>query len=150
MGQSLVQNYIHIVFSTKNREKLILPEYEEQLFKYLGGICKNNECNPVQVGGYLDHIHILCILSKKITVSQLLEDLKSNSSKWIKTLDIKMNGFYWQRGYGVFSVSKDRVDTVKRYIKNQKNHHTNITFQDEYKKILEELSIEYNELYLWD
>ena len=85
MGQSLVKNYLHIIFSTKNRENLILEEVENELYSYIGGICKNLECNPVQIGGYKNHVHILCLLSKKITLMKLVEEIKSHSSKWIKT-----------------------------------------------------------------
>lgn len=150
MAQSLVQNYIHIVFSTKNHIPLILPDYEQRIFSYLGGICKNMECDPIQVGGYIDHVHILCNLSKKVYLSKLMEELKSNSSKWIKTLDPKLNNFYWQNGFGAFSVNYKGVDKVKAYILNQKNHHKEKTFKEEYIKILEELNVDYNELYLWD
>lgn len=81
MGQSLVKNYIHIVFSTKYRQPLIKPGIEEELYRYLGGICSKLECNPVQIGGYTDHVHILCMLSKKIPLMKLLEELKAHSSK---------------------------------------------------------------------
>ena len=85
MGQSLNKIYVHLVFSTKHRNPLITDSIKDELFNYLGGICKNLECNPIQVGGYKDHVHILCLLSKKITLMKLLEEIKSHSSKWIKT-----------------------------------------------------------------
>jgi putative transposase len=105
MGQSLVKNYVHIVFSTKHTKALIHPPYEEELHAYLGGICKKLECTPIKVGGYTDHIHILCMLSKKIALIKLLEELKSHSSRWMKTKDKSLNNFYWQEGYGAFSVN---------------------------------------------
>jgi putative transposase len=98
MGQSLVKNYIHIIFSTKHRQPIILPEYENELHSYLGGTCKNLDCQPIKVGGYTDHIHILCMLSKKIALMKLLEELKSHSSKWMKTKDELLKNFYWQDG----------------------------------------------------
>ena len=105
MGQSLNKIYIHIVFSTKHRVPLISKEIEEELFSYLGGICKNLECNPIQIGGHKDHIHILCLLSKKIALMDLIEKVKTNSSKWIKTKGKEFENFYWQNGYGTFSVN---------------------------------------------
>lgn len=85
MGQSLVKNYLHIVFSTKYRQNLIHPPVEAELHQYLGGTCKKLECPPLIVGGYTDHIHILCMLSKKIALMKLIEEVKSSSSKWVKT-----------------------------------------------------------------
>jgi REP element-mobilizing transposase RayT len=85
MGQSLNKIYVHLVFSTKHRNPLITNSIKEELFSYIGGICKNLECNPIQVGGEKDHVHILCLLSKKIALMDLIEKIKSNSSKWIKT-----------------------------------------------------------------
>ena len=84
MGQSLVRNCVHIIFSTKLREPLIFPPYETELHNYLGGICNNLECSTIKIGGYTDHVHILCMLSKKIALMKLLEELKRHSSKWIK------------------------------------------------------------------
>jgi REP element-mobilizing transposase RayT len=102
MGQSLVQNSIHIIFSTKHRAPLILPPYEEELYSYLGGTCKEMECTPIKIGGYTDHVHILCMLSKKIALMDLLEKSKSNSSKWMKTKDPLLHNFYRQDGTGHF------------------------------------------------
>ena len=119
MGQSLVKNYIHIVFSTKHREALIYPPVEAELHAYLGGICKKLDCPVLKVGGYTDHIHILCMLSKKIALMKLMEELKSHSSKWIKSKGPGYKHFYWQDGYGAFSVNPSEVDKVIAYIENQ-------------------------------
>ena len=150
MGQSLVKNYIHIVFSTKNREPLIFPPYEEELHNYLGGICKNLECQPIKVGGYNDHIHILCMLSKKIALMKLIEEVKSYSSRWMKSKDASLKSFYWQDGYGAFSVNPTEIDTVVAYITNQHEHHSTRTFQEEYRTFLKKYNVEYDELYVWD
>ncbi len=123
MGQSLVKNYIHIVFSTKHRKPLIYPPVEAELHSYLGGICKTLACQPIIVGGYTDHIHILCMLSKKIALMKLIEEIKSHSSKWIKTKGSGYENFYWQDGYGAFSVNPFDVDRVINYIGTQKEHH---------------------------
>ncbi len=98
MGQSLVQNFIHIIFSTKHREQLIQPPVEQELHAYLGGICNRLECQSIIVGGYTDHIHILCKLPKKIPLMKIIEELKSHSSKWIKTKGKSYEKFYWQDG----------------------------------------------------
>jgi len=150
MGQSLVQNYIHIVFSTKYRQHLIHPPVEEELHAYLSGICNHLECQSIIVGGYTDHIHILCKLSKKIPLMKLVEELKSHSSKWIKTKDKKLENFYWQGGYGAFSVSPSKVDTIKKYIANQKQRHSKKPFQTEYRSLLLKFDVEFDERYVWD
>jgi REP element-mobilizing transposase RayT len=150
MGQSLVKNYLHIVFSTKHRQPLILPLYEPELHGYLGGICNNLECQPLKIGGYTDHIHILCTLSKKIALIKLVEELKSHSSRWIKTLDPSLSNFYWQDGYGAFSVNPSETGRVINYIANQHEHHSKKSFQDEYRAILKKYDMEYDERYVWD
>ncbi len=150
MGQSLVKNYLHIVFSTKYRQPLIDDKVEVELYAYLGGLCKKLECYPVKIGGYTDHIHILCMLSKKIALMKLLEEVKSHSSKWIKTKGIEYQNFYWQDGYGAFSVNPAELDVVIYYIKNQKSHHRSNSFQDEYRSILKKYDVDYDEKYVWD
>ncbi len=150
MGQSLVKNYIHIVFSTKHRAPLIDDAIENELHSYLGGICNKLECYAVRVGGYKDHIHILCMLSKKIALMKLVEEVKSHSSKWIKTKGEAYANFYWQDGYGAFSVNPANVGGVTEYIKNQRQHHAKIAFQKEYLALLKKYSMDYDERYLWD
>ena len=150
MGQSLVKNYMHIVFSTKYRQPFIHAPIENELHAYLGGICKNLECHPIKIGGYTDHIHILCMLSKKIALMKLLEEVKSHSSKWMKTKGDDLKNFYWQDGYGAFSVNPAEVDRVINYIANQHAHHSKKTFQDEYRAILKKYDMEYDERYVWD
>ncbi len=150
MPQSLVKNYIHITFSTKNRYPFIDKTISNELFSYLGGICKNLECNPVIVGGHKDHVHILCLLSRKIALMKLIEEVKSHSSKWIKTKGEKYQDFYWQRGYGGFSVNPRDIDIVKKYISEQEKHHKKNSFQDEYRAFLNKYEINFDEKYVWD
>ena len=150
MSQSLVKNYIHIVFSTKNRQPFIDHQIEKELYAYIGGICKNSECNPVMIGGYKDHVHIFCLLSRKIALMKLVEETKSHSSKWIKTKGIQYSNFYWQNGYGAFSVNPKDIDAVEKYISNQEAHHTKKSFQEEYRMFLEKYEVEYDERYVWD
>ncbi len=150
MSQSLSKVYVHITFSTKERYPFIDDQIEENLFAYLGGICKGLECNPVVVGGYRDHVHILCLLSRKITQMHLLEEIKKQSSKWIKTKGEKYSKFYWQRGYGIFSVNPAEIDVVEKYIRNQREHHLNMTFKEEFRKFLKKYNVEYDERYVWE
>ena len=150
MGQSLVKNYIHLVFSTKYRQPLIHPPVEAGLHAYLGGICNKLECQAIKVGGYTDHIHILCMLSKKLPLMKLVEEVKSHSSKWIKTKGDAYANFYWQDGYGAFSVRASEADKVIEYISNQHEHHRKKSFQEEYRAFLKEYEVEYDERYVWD
>jgi putative transposase len=149
MAQSLSKVYIHITFSTKDRQHLIDENIKESLFQYLGGICKGLECNPVQIGGHTDHVHILCLLSRKIAQMDLLEEIKKQSSKWIKTQGMSYSNFYWQDGYGVFSVNPTQIIVVVDYIKNQEEHHKTISFQDELRAFLKKYKVEYDERYIW-
>jgi len=150
MGQSLVKNCIHIVFSTKNRTPLMRPPFDDEMYSYLGGICKNMECPPIKIGGDIDHIHILLMLSKKVALMKLIEEVKSHSSKWIKTKDKSLENFYWQDGYGAFSVNPSEIDTVVAYVADQREHHKKMTFQDEYRAFLKKYNVEYDERYVWD
>ena len=150
MPQSLVKNYIHITFSTKGRQPFIDKTIANELYAYLGGICKNYESNPVEIGGYIDHIHILCLLSRKIALMKLVEELKSHSSKWIKTKGDLYQNFYWQNGYGGFSINPNEAELVINYIKNQEEHHKKKTFQEEYRAFLKRYNVEYDEKYVWD
>ena len=150
MPQSLVKNYLHITFSTKHRKPLILAEIEDELFTYLGGICKNLECHPLKVGGYRDHVHILCNLSRKLPLMKLIEEVKSHSSKWIKGKGEQYHNFYWQNGYGAFSVNPKDIEIVKQYIANQSVHHQQRTFQQEYIAFLKKYGMDYDERYIWD
>ncbi len=150
MAQSLSKVYVHITFSTKNRRDLIDENISSSLFEYLGGTCKRFECNPVQVGGHSNHVHILCLLSKKIAQMKLLEELKKSSSKWIKTKGDNYSDFYWQDGYGIFSVNPSEIEVVVQYIKNQKEHHKKISFEDELRAFLKKYKVDYDEKYIWD
>ncbi|MEW4922298.1 IS200/IS605 family transposase [Algibacter sp. 2305UL17-15] len=150
MGQSLVKNYVHIVFSTKYREKLIFPPYEQELHAYLGGVCNELECPVLIVGGYTNHVHILCMLSKKIALMTMVQKIKASSSKWYKTKDKSLKNFFWQDGYGAFSVNPSEVDVVIGYIKNQHEHHRKKGFKEEYRGFLKKYKVAYNEDYVWD
>jgi len=149
MSQSLVKNYIHIVFSTKGRKDLISPEISSRLFPYMYGIFKNMKCYPKLIGGHVNHVHILCQLPKTLALSKLIEQLKSGSSKWLKA-DNRLENFAWQNGYAAFSVQYNNVLTVVDYIANQEVHHQNLSFEDELRKLLIENALDFDERYLWD
>ena len=150
MPQSLSGVHLHIIFSTKNHLPLIDDEIKTHLFHYIGGVCHTIECPSLQVGGYHDHIHILCRLSRNMSQAQLVEELKKRSSKWIKTRHDRYQNFYWQRGYGIFSVNPYNLDRVVGYIKNQETHHQKMTFKEEFRAYLEKFQIDYDERYVWD
>ncbi len=150
MALSLSNVYVHIVFSTKHRQNLIDSTIVTRLYEYIGGICKSLECNPIKVGGFTDHVHVLCILSRKITQADLLEKIKKQSSLWIKKQGEQYNNFYWQRGYGIFSVNPSEIKIVENYIANQHEHHYRKSFQKEYVAFLNKYDIEYDDKYIWE
>ena len=150
MGNSYIKNYVHIVFSTKYRQPFIYPPVEEELHAYLGGICNRLGCQALKVGGYTNHVHILCNLSKKIAVAKLVEEVKSHSSKWIKSKGQEYEQFYWQSGYAVFSVNPRGLDRVVKYIANQHAHHNRTAYEKEFIRSLKENNVEYDERWLWD
>ena len=150
MSQSLVKLATHITFSTKYRQHLIDADIEDELHNYLGGVCNAMDCQVIKAGGYTDHVHILCFLSKKVALMDLLEEVKKRSSKWIKSKGDKYKNFYWQNGYGAFSVNPSELDVVIRYIANQHEHHKKRTFQDEFRAFLKKYNVEYDERYVWD
>jgi len=148
MSQSYVQIYVHLVFHTKDNVKLIREDLENELYYYMGGILKSYKSIPLQIGGTSDHIHILCTLPKTMTPADLAEEIKKSSSKWVKTKGEHYRNFYWQDGYGGFSVSRTGINAVKEYILNQKKHHEKISFMDEYKTLLKAHGIIFEDRYL--
>jgi putative transposase len=149
MSQSIAINPLHIVFSTKERSPLIKPGIEVELYQYISGTCKELKCSPIIVGGHEDHIHILCELSKNIAIADLLKQIKTHSSMWVKSR-FKIENFYWQSGYGSFSVAQDKIPKLKEYIANQNVHHQKLSFKDEYLMILKRNNAPFDERYLWD
>jgi REP element-mobilizing transposase RayT len=150
MPQSLANILLHVIFSTKNRVAFIDPEIESELFPYLASICR--VCNsPAQaVGGTENHVHIACSLSRTVTLSKLLEEVKRSSSKWIKTKGPKFGSFAWQNGYGAFSIGQSQLGALKGYIAGQREHHRVKTFQEEFREFLKRYQIPYDERYVWD
>ena len=150
MPQSLAKCYMHIVFSTKGRANLIPKAHLDKVHAYITGILNSIHCPGICVGGTENHIHILCIMSRSITISNLVKTVKASSSKWINEQQRDFHHFAWQEGYGCFTISQTHVDAVKQYIAIQEEHHQHVTFQDEFRRLLEIYQVEYDERYVWD
>lgn len=140
MSQSLTKIYIHLVFSTKDRYPFILNEWKNNLYQYIGGTLRQIDSPAVCIGGTADHIHILFTQSKSQCLSDIIRNIKSNSSGWIK--EKSCTKFAWQGGYAAFSVSASRMDAVKHYIMNQVEHHGKVTFADEVKALCRAYNID--------
>jgi putative transposase len=149
MSNSYYQFHHHFVFTPKFRAALINPEWEERLHKYITGIVQKNKHKMLAINGTEDHIHMLIGHQPSQSISDLMQDVKADSSQWININKLCKSRFEWQSGYGGFSYSKSQVPGVIRYIQNQKEHHRKITFLEEYKVVLNEFEIEYNENYIF-
>ena len=140
----------HIVFSTKQRIALITDDFQEELYKYIGGIIRAEGGVQLEIGGTSDHIHILAKIKPAISVSEMLAKIKANSSKWVNDHKMKLRKFAWQEGFGAFTVSESQAPSVREYIQNQEEHHRKQTYQEELVALLERHGIEYDPRYLWD
>ncbi len=150
MPQSLSSILIHLIFSTKHRESLVTAQIEPELHAYMAGILNEKQCPAITIGGMPDHVHVPFMLARTMSVSDVVEDLKKDSSKWIKTQGASFREFYWQAGYGAFSIGQSSVAETRQYIDNQKEHHKKRTFQDEYRAFLRKYGVGYDERYVWD
>jgi putative transposase len=150
MPQSLVRILVHVCFSTKNRVDLINPEIENELFGYLHGIVENNKSKLILANGTTNHVHLLISLGKVLSISELIGDIKRDSSSWMKKQDANFSNFYWQEGYGAFSVGQTEDETVIKYIANQKEHHETKDYKTEFRGFLKKYNIDYDEKYVWD
>ena len=150
MPQSLARVTLHVIFGTKLREPMIGASIRGELHAYVGGILGDLKCVPIAVNGTADHVHVLCGLSRTISLADLIEEVKKSSSKWIKTKSPMLRNFQWQGGYAASSVSESNVDAVKAYVEGQEEHHRKMTFQEEYVAFLKRHHIEYDERYVWE
>lgn len=150
MAQSLSRNLIHVIYSTKNREPHLTEDIRPRLYAYQAGILQECECLAILIGGHVDHVHMLFVLSKNAPLCGVIEDVKKKSSRWMKTQGERFRTFHWQSGYGAFSVSQSHVSRVRRYIEDQEKHHCTISFQDEFRLFLSKYGIGYDEHYVWD
>lgn len=148
--QSLSAVLLHIIFSTKNREPWLDRDVRSRMHAYLATICRELGADFVHVGGMADHVHIITTLPRTITQAEMVERTKKTSSKWIKALDPRYRGFFWQRGYGAFSVSPSQLAAVLKYLDGQDEHHRARTFQDEYRELLRKHGVDFDERYVWD
>jgi len=149
MSQSLSKLYIHATFHIKYTSVPIRKQDAAALYAYMGQVLKSMSCPPIQIGGVDDHVHILCLMSKNISLAKMMEDVKRHSSRWIKTIDKYYESFAWQGGYGAFSVSQSVVERTRNYIANQERHHNTRSFREEYLAFLKEYGVDYDEAYLF-
>ena len=149
MPQSLCKTYIHLIFHVKTTSPKIQDDDIDRIHSYIGQLVNNTGCIDIQVGGVGDHVHALCLLGREVSIAQLVEAMKRNSSRWIKSLSPKYSWFAWQGGYAALSVSQSVVDKTLAYIKNQREHHKKTSFQDEYRQFLKLYNIEYDERYVF-
>ena len=150
MPQSLSKIYLHIVFHIKTTSPQIDEAHLERVHSYIGQLVNSTGCSIIRVGGIGDHVHVLCLLSRNETVSHLVEEIKRNSSRWIKTLGQEYECFAWQGGYAVFSVSESLINKTIEYVINQKEHHKKLSFKEEYIQFLKLYNIDYDERYVFE
>jgi putative transposase len=150
MSQALAKIYLHLIFSTKNRERSIPDNVRADLHSYMGGILNGLGCSPIEINTEPDHAHLLFAMTRTETLSNVVGQLKKSSNDWLRTRDKQFQNFYWQGGYGVFSVSQSGVGEVRHYIRTQQDHHKQISFQDEFRAFLKRYEIEFDEGYVWE
>jgi len=150
MANTYTQIHIQFVFAVKGRSSLISNKWQEDLFRYITGIVQMNEHKMLQINGMPDHIHILIGMRPKQSISDLMQEVKGSSSKWINANKLVVGKFAWQEGYGAFSYSKDQVPRVIKYIRDQEEHHKTVGFREEYLELLKEMGVEYDERYLFE
>jgi putative transposase len=150
MPQSLSYLLVHLVFSTQGRAAVLRAELRPRLHAYLATVARTKDCECFRAGGITDHVHLAVRISRTVTVAELVEELKTSSSKWVKTQSVELEGFAWQRGYGAFSVGPTDLEALIRYIDRQEEHHRQHTFQEEYRAFLKRYGVEFDERYVWD
>ena len=152
MPQSLAKVAFHLVFSTKNRTSWLQgQELRRELFAYMATILRNNVDSPaILINGVEDHVHVLGLLSRKFAIMDVVQEAKTETSKWLKKQSPALSTFAWQAGYGIFSVSESNIPAVKSYIEKQEVHHRRMSFQDEFRELCKRHGIEWDERYVWD
>ena len=151
MAQSLSRVWIHLIFSTKNRFPFLSDKtIRTDMHAYLAKMLREQDCETLIVNGVEDHVHSLFALSRTHSIASVVKEIKRTSSGWVKEFSPTLQTFHWQLGYGAFSVSQSNLDEVIRYIESQEEHHTRVTFQDEYRALLNAYRVDYDERYVWD
>ena len=150
MAQSLSRILIHIIFSTKDRFPFLTDrELRKRMHAYLARVFYEHESPAIEVGGTVDHVHIACLLSRNYAICDIIRKAKANSTSWVKSESVGCSIFSWQGGYGVFSIDPLEIDSVKKHIQGQEEHHRKLTFQEEYLEILRKYGMEYDQRYIW-
>jgi REP element-mobilizing transposase RayT len=149
MAQSLSKIYIHLIFSTKNRERTLPDEIRPDLHAYLGGTFKGLDCPAIEINTEPDHVHALFLLARTEALRDVVGRLKKSSNDWLRSRSPLFASFFWQAGFGAFSVSQSQVEEVRAYIRNQREHHRVKTFQEELRAFLKAYEIEFDERYVW-
>jgi putative transposase len=150
MANTYTQIYIHIIFAVKSRQFLIPKEHKEAVYKYITGVVQSRKHKMIAINGMPDHIHFLVGLSPDQSISDLVFDVKTAATKFIKQQDWMKFDFSWQRGFGAFSYSQSQISNVATYIENQEVHHQERTFREEYLDILQKFDVEYDDRYVFD
>lgn len=140
----------HVVFGTKYRRPLIMPEFQARLSQYISGIIREKSGHLIEIGGIADHVHILAHFPPTISVSAMIGELKGSSSTWMNTEKLADRHFEWQKGYGAFTVSYSQVEVVQNYIQQQESHHKKTSFEDEYRAMLIRHNIQFDPRYLFE
>ena len=151
MSQSLARVILHVTFSTKDRRPFLKDaDIRAGLYAYMAGALQDIKCVPILINGVEDHVHILCNLSRTVCIADLVEVAKTEPSKWMKEQGRAYADFYWQAGYGAFSVSQSNVEMVRAYIARQEEHHRRDSFQDEFRALCAKHGVNIDERYAWD
>ena len=150
MAHAFARIYLHVVFSTKNRERLLTAEVRPALHSYAGGILNGLSCVPVAINSEPDHMHLLFLLARTVTIAEVVGAVKKSSNDWLKKQGPGFSEFYWQSGYGAFSVSESAMPRVRDYIREQAEHHRTRSFRDEYRSLLQKHGYDPDNPYIWE
>ena len=150
MPQSLAGLLVHIVFSTKHRDRIMADDIRDELHACTGGIIDNLKGTLLHAGSVQDHVHLLAAHPRTCSPAELIEEIKTGTSKWIKTKGKQYKDFHWQAGYGIFSISPSHRLELEKYLDDQAEHHLKESYQDEFRRLLQKYGIEFDERYVWD
>jgi REP element-mobilizing transposase RayT len=150
MPQSLAKNLIHLIFSTRDRQRFLEPALRSDLHRYMAAVLRKELSPALLINSVWDHVHVLFNLHRTRALSDVVMETKRSSSKWLKTQGEQLLQFHWQAGFGAFSIGQSAVEEVLRYIRDQEAHHHRVSFQDEFREFLKRYEIEYDERYVWD
>jgi REP element-mobilizing transposase RayT len=150
MPQSLAKIYTHLVCSTKHREPRLTDDIRADLPAYMGGTLPGLGCHPIEINSEPEHIHALFLLGRTLALSDAIGQLKTSSNDWLRAQDVRLAQFYWPGGYGAFSAGRSGVDELRQYIRNEPEHHRQVSYQDEFRAFLRRYEIQYDERYVWD